>query len=225
MELLIEGADATGYSVQVGETSPLEVTETISRGERRSVEVELREGANTIAVEVLDERGVAGMASTVVFFERPLAPLIELTAPEDGWFTLQTSVLVEGQVLTSRAATATMQLRNTAPIALQLVPSTDGYTFSAAAGVELGQNTIIVEATDDLGNSVNVQVTVTREIDDVAPIAEVLFPREGQGIKTRRVLVRGASGRDPVVPMAARSPAAKCILGDATISDRPVWDM
>lgn len=194
IEVELETADAaaTGYSVQVGARAPLERTEAIAAGERRALTVELDEGANTIIVAVLDDRGVADLAETVVFYERPLAPIVELTAPVDRFYTLEARVQLEGRVRTERAATANLRVRDGAPSALALTPEAGGFRFSTAVDLELGESTLTVEVSDDFGLSSSAFLTVTREVDDVAPIAEVLFPRDGQGLKTRRVLVRGA---------------------------------
>ncbi|MCW5808717.1 MAG: hypothetical protein KIT31_40580, partial [Deltaproteobacteria bacterium] len=86
---------------------------------------------------------------------------------------------------------ATVRAGAGAPVALTLAPAAGGYTFTGTAALELGANALVVEVTDDRAHAGTATTSITRLVDDLAPSATIAFPRDGQAVRTRRVLVRG----------------------------------
>jgi alpha-tubulin suppressor-like RCC1 family protein len=193
LELEITEAAATGLRIEIGDAAPIELAESIAAGTTRTVEVTLADGVNTIEVAALDAAGVAGTDSAVVVVDAAV-PVVEITAPTTAELTYAAAVAVAGRITTARALTAaTVRVDAGAPVALALEATPGGYAFTGEAALAIGENQLVVEATDDLGHLGAATVGVLRQLDDAPPIAAVAFPRDGQAVRMRRVVVRGTA--------------------------------
>lgn len=95
------------------------------------------------------------------------APVLVITAPADGFVTAAGSVTVSGRAQDS-SGLAWIKVNGS-----QTVIEADG-SFSASASLSEGANTIIVQASDTVGNVSTETITVTR--DSVAPVLTMLSP-------------------------------------------------
>jgi YVTN family beta-propeller protein len=134
-----------------------------------SYSLALTEGANTITVTAEDAAGNTATAS-LSGTRDTLGPLLVITSPLAGATIDQTTLAVEGTV---SDATGVLS------VVVNGIPATlSGGTFTVA-GVPLpveGPNLLAVAATDTLGNTTTVQVTVFRESPPSGPIILAFEP-------------------------------------------------
>ena len=121
-------------------------------------DVPLPEGLVTLTATVADNKGLVAEPAHVTFTVDTLAPEINLSVPEEGHVTNQTSMPVTGQLseavadLTVNGASATVD---------------SNHVFATTVSLTEGINTITVVATDEATNVTTVTRTVTR--DTVSP--------------------------------------------------------
>lgn len=190
LQFRIEDAPAIGYAVKVGDALPTEVTRAFEAGESISLPLQLVTGVNTIAVTLTGEGGTGDEGTLVLVVEENAAPVVELTEPSAT--TYAATLTVEGRILAARPITAaTAQIGTETPVALTLEAATGGYTFTGTVDLALGENTLVIDVVDDRDQSGEAQATITRMADITPPQVTIEYPRDGQAVRTRRVVVRG----------------------------------
>jgi RHS repeat-associated protein len=136
-----------------------------------AVPLTLAEGAGFVTLAASDRAGNTASVTHAVTLDTQ-APVITVTAPEEGATTRDAEVAVTGRVEDATAVTLTV---NGAPAAV----GADG-GFSATVALAAGANLIQLNATDAAGNAAALTRTVTREADgpglpaDPATVAPVL---------------------------------------------------
>lgn len=130
----------------------------------------LRNGENTIKVEVLDNDGNAAEAKTASFTIDTIPPTLSVSAPADGLVTNQTSITVSGTTddATSKPVTVTV---NGEKIAVG-----ENGTWSKVFTLNPESNTITVVATDKAGKSTTVTRKVTLDTGDPVIRSVTLTP-------------------------------------------------
>lgn len=117
----------------------------------------LVEGRNDIVVAARDEAGNTASVTIVVTLDT-IPPLINVTEPLDGYKTHKDQITIMGT--TEPGAVISV---NGIP-----VTDTDG-SFSIPFTLVMGQNAIVINVTDEAGNSDQMTLTVTRERKETEP--------------------------------------------------------
>ncbi len=137
-------------------------------------QITLTEGANVVTVTATDAAGNTVQTARVVTLDTT-APVLVVTAPQDGSTTQADSVAVSGTVTDATATTVTL---NSVPLTV------DGAgAFTGQIALSLGPNTLTFLATDAAGNTATQVVTVTRE-DPLPPDPELVAPDLDQTVST-----------------------------------------
>ena len=125
-------------------------------------ETALSDGSHTIYINAKDHDGNAAAQKTVAFTVDTVAPVLNITSPEEGMKTNEDSVTVSGTTndITSSPVTVTV---NGEPVVVQ-----SNGSFSTTVELDEGENTITVIATDSAGKSNTVVRHVTK--DTGAPV-------------------------------------------------------
>jgi RHS repeat-associated protein len=134
------------------------------------------EGHNTIHVVATDAAGhVTDSMRTVIRDRTP--PVLTVNAPTDGFITRDTIVTVSGTVTDSTAVTVNV---NGIPLIVG-----QGGAFSGSLALVEGHNSLVITATDVVGNATSVPRTVIR--DRIGPVLTVNGP--AQGLITRDTII------------------------------------
>ena len=189
----VVATSALGHRITVDDGTPVEVAQAIPVGQTITRSVALEEGVNTITLEVLDAAGVADAETRVVVVDLVPSPTVVIDAPSEAVFVYDDTYVVSGRIVTSHPVTARYAQNGGGTTALTLTPTIEGYAFSFSADLAIGANTIVVTATNDLGEEGTATAAISREVDTEPPTITVTFPREGHAVKTARVLVRGTT--------------------------------
>lgn len=125
-------------------------------------ETALSDGSHTIYINAKDHDGNAAAQKTVTFTVDTVAPVLNITSPEEGMKTNEDSVTVSGTTndITSSPVTVTV---NGEPVVVQ-----SNGSFSTTVELDEGENTITVIATDSAGKNNTVVRHVTK--DTGAPV-------------------------------------------------------
>lgn len=187
----IDEAPATGYRIAVDETVVSNVEKPMAAGSEETVALTLADGIHVIDVELLDGEGVADSEDLVIVIELPAGPEIVLDAP--GPETIfEDSVVVSGRVHSERAVSAfVLTLGGSEVPGVTLTQAHGGYAFSAVVSLVVGENLVTASAVDDLDRSAELSWTIVRALDQTAPRVSVTWPRDGHGVRTRALIVRG----------------------------------
>lgn len=130
------------------------------------VQTALQDGTHTITANVSDNDGNAATEATVTFTVDTVAPSLDVTQPEDGAVTNQTSIAVKGTTTdaTSGPVTVTIQVGSKPPVTASVGPQG---AFSETVTLSEGSNTIKITATDKAGKTTEIVRHVT--VDTQAP--------------------------------------------------------
>lgn len=126
----------------------------------------LPEGSNTVMFDAKDYDGNAATQKSVTFTVDTVPPTLNITSPIDGLITNVAALAVSGVTndVTSSSCTVTIKLNGTDQGAVSVDASGN---FSHNITLAVGENTIIIRATDTAGKYTEVVRTVT--LDQVAP--------------------------------------------------------
>ncbi|MGQ9582388.1 MAG: right-handed parallel beta-helix repeat-containing protein [Thermoplasmatota archaeon] len=145
-----------------------------------SVSVPLpKEGPNTVTATCYD-RGKNTAEHTITIFRDTIAPVINLSWPEEGFIVNQSTITVKGKVDDISGRTLVNDVE---------VPVGPDGSFAAPVPLSEGPNTIKIECLDAAGNTALVQVT--GELDTMSPILQVSQPGDGYATNEPSVVVRG----------------------------------
>lgn len=187
----IDDAPATGYRVTVDEAIVSDLDKAMAAGSEETIALTLADGIHVIDVELLDGEGVADREDLVIVIDLPPGPEIVFDGPATGTI-FEDSTTVSGRVNSERAVNAfVLMLGDTALPDVVLTAVDGGYVFSATAPLAVGDNLVIAKAMDDLDRSTEVSRTIVRALDQAAPRIAVTWPRNGHGVRTRALVVRG----------------------------------
>jgi alpha-tubulin suppressor-like RCC1 family protein len=198
----IDDAPATGYRVTVDDAIVSDVEEAIAAGSEETIALTLADGIHVIDIELLDGEGVADREDLVIVIDLPPGPEIVFDGPATGTL-FEDSTTVSGRVNSERAVNAfVLMLGDTELPDVVLTAVDGGYAFSAAVPLAVGDNLVIAKAMDDLDRSTEVSRTVVRALDQAAPRIAVAWPRNGHGVRTRALVVRGTVADERAVTSA-----------------------
>jgi RHS repeat-associated protein len=134
------------------------------------------EGHNTIHIVATDAAGHVTDSTRTVIRDRT-APVLAVNSPADGLITRDTIVAVSGTVLDSTTVTV-----NVNGVSLSVG---QGGAFSGTLALVEGHNSLVITATDVVGNVTSVPRTVIR--DRIGPVLTVNGP--AQGLITRDTII------------------------------------
>lgn len=143
-------------------------------------QVPLIEGETTLMAVAEDRTGNSSSASRVAVRDSQ-APTITITDPAAGSVVPEAAVVVSGAVDDPNLDRVTVQ---------GITASVEGGNFSASVALVEGDNTLLVRATDRLGQAAEATRLVRR--DSTAPGLEIVSPVEGGRIAATSVAVSGA---------------------------------
>ena len=187
----VDDAPAAGYRVAVDEAVVSDVEEPIAAGSEETIALTLTSGIHVIDVELLDAEGVADSEDLVIVIELPAGPAIVLDGPVTETI-FEDSAVVSGRVHSERAVnTFVLTLGGNAISGVTLSEVDGGYAFSATVPLVVGDNLVAASAVDDLDRSAESSRTIVRALDQAAPRVAVTWPRDGHGVRTRALEVRG----------------------------------
>lgn len=164
------GIDLSSVEFKVNDTdysSSLEWSETEPKDGSYTAQYQstgLSDGNNTVSLTVSDNDGNKSKTHTVTFVISTAAPTLSITQPMEGLVTNDKTITVSGTTTPgSSYVTVSKVTVNGDDATLE-----DGGTFSYEVTLTEGSNTIIIVATDSVGNTVTVRRTVV--LDTKAPI-------------------------------------------------------
>jgi len=171
-------------------------TVDLTEGGMFSALIVLYEGENGVLITVDDAVGNRNETVYVVVLDT-VAPTLRVTSPEDGMWTREQSVWVNGT--TEPSAHVRVD-------GLPVNSSEDG-AFSTLVIVMEGSSAIDITAEDTAGNIAIIERTI--RVDRTAPVLEVLEPVDGCVTAARALTIVGrVSDASPVVVLVQGYPAA-----------------
>jgi alpha-tubulin suppressor-like RCC1 family protein len=187
----VDDAPAAGYRVAVDEAVVSESEEPVAAGSEETIALTLAGGIHLIEVEVFDGEGVADREDLVIVIELPAGPAIVLDGPAAETI-FEDSAVVSGRVHSERAVNAfVLTLGGDEVSGVTLTAVDGGYAFSTIVPLTVGDNLVAASAVDDLDRSAGASRTIVRALDQAAPRVAVTWPRDGHGVRTRALVVRG----------------------------------
>lgn len=187
----IDDAPAAGYRIAVDEAVVSDVEKPIAAGSEETIALTLTGGIHVIDVELLDGEGLADSEDLVIVIELPAGPEIVLDGPATETI-FEDSAVVSGRVHSERAVSAfVLTLGGDEISGVTLTEVDGGYAFSATVPLVVGDNLVAAKAVDDLDRSAESSRTIVRTLDQAAPRVAVTWPRDGHGVRTRALVVRG----------------------------------
>lgn len=196
--LSIEGAPA--HSIQLTQNGQAKPAQTLDPSAmlplQHTFELELEPGANTVEITTLDEQGQAlDQEGLVLFYDLGDAPGITLDQSYDNTTTLDAQLTIAGQAEAARAIKSVELIVNGATQERLTPESVDQsvLAFSWQAQLNPGENTVEIVATDAQDQQAKRAMKVTRQRDEQAPELSIAWPRDGQSVNARRLLVQGSA--------------------------------
>jgi RHS repeat-associated protein len=158
---------------------------SVTGGLFRAAQVPLAEGGNTVTVLAVDQAGNQSQATAAVVRDTQ-PPTLQITSPASGTVVPGDSVTVSGVASDPHLDRV---LVGGAPAALVATSGGAAASWSLAAPLVAGSNTITVQAIDVVGNSAAASVTVVR--DSSAPQVHIDQPADGARLNATAVDVSG----------------------------------
>lgn len=126
----------------------------------------LSDGSHTVSIECQDNDGNSAEAKSTTFTVDTVPPVLNVTAPEDGYITNKSSLNIVGTTndITSNPVTLNISLNG---VDQGNIPVANDGSFSKVVTLLEGENSIVVTATDSAGKSSSVTRTVT--LDTTVP--------------------------------------------------------
>lgn len=165
------GVDLTTLSITL---DGAELTDCIVNADSASCPVpEVAEGNHTVTVTVRDVAGNEASAARTFEFVLDLeGPVITVTSPEDGAVVREPALTILGSVTDDKSGVASVTV-NGQPVSLA------GDELSAEVILVPGPNSIVIQATDVVGNSSSVTLTVVLQRDITPPTLRITAPVSG----------------------------------------------
>lgn len=131
----------------------------------------LSEGAHTVTINVSDNDGNAATASSVVFTVDTVPPVLNITAPTEGYVTNKAALVVSGTTNDATSSPVSVKVTVGAGAAQDAAVNEDG-SFSVSVTLAEGANAIKIVATDAAGKTTTVTRNVT--LDTAAPVISAI---------------------------------------------------
>lgn len=187
LEFRVERAPAISYDVATNGDAEHHAT-PIAIGQTVSTDLALAAGVNTIELTVTGDNDETDRETVVLVVDAEV-PLVELAAPAQ---TYLAGAPISGRIVSTHAITsAVVKVGGSGAAPLALAQTATGYDFTGTAPLALGANALVVEATDDRAHVGQATASIERLLDDTAPATTLVFPRDGQAVRMRQVIVRG----------------------------------
>lgn len=133
--------------------------------------VALSEGAHTVTINVSDNDGNAATATSVAFTVDTVPPVLNITAPTEGYVTNKASLVVSGTTNDATSSPVAVKVTVGAGAAQAATVNADG-SFSVSVTLAEGANAIKIVATDAAGKTTTVTRNVT--LDTAAPVISAI---------------------------------------------------
>ncbi|MFA5832146.1 MAG: RHS repeat-associated core domain-containing protein [Bacteroidota bacterium] len=161
---------------------------TLAAGGVLNISVSLVEGNNTVIIIATDQ---AGNSSTITrnIIKDSTIPQLTVSAPNDGIYTTQTSVVVSGTV--TDGTTVSLSING------NLVSIGSGGVFSQTIFLNEGANAISVVAIDAAGNNATVTRTVIK--DAIPPTVVLYSPASDTLTKQSSITINGTVADSAVI--------------------------
>ena len=154
-----------------------------------STALNLIAGANTITVVATDNAGNQTTDSRSITYDAT-APVLTIAAPADNSTTTQSLLTVTGTI--SETSTVSFTVNAGSPQSAAIT----GSTFSAAANLVAGINTINITATDLAGNSTTAKRTVTYSGNVNSLGLAVTYPSQDITTRNSNIVLKGTVADD-----------------------------
>lgn len=195
----VEDAEASGYSVRVGDAPAARVDAALAVDEEISTPLALEEGVNEVEVVLHDAEGDAASETLILVVNPPplVRPGLVRTAPENGVTVDEASVTLSFHVLATSALGYRVEVGDDAPIEVAQAIAV-GETVSRTLALSAGVNTITLSVLDAAGVADTDTFVV---LVDLAPAPEVVidepaadsFVYDEASTVSGRILTRHAS--------------------------------
>ncbi|MBI5778797.1 MAG: Ig-like domain-containing protein, partial [Planctomycetes bacterium] len=139
------------------------------------VEVALDEGPNGFIFQAEDAAGNQGSATVRITLDT-IPPQIDITSPVEGGAMNTVNLAVSGLVIDENINTVTVSANGESPQPLTIT----GQGFSGTVALSSGWNTLLFEATDQVGNAV--QQTRAVLLDMLSPTVAITLPTSGASV-------------------------------------------
>ena len=129
----------------------------------------LSDGAHTVSISASDNDGNAADAKSTTFTVDTVPPALNISAPADGLITNNAALTVRGTTNDSTSSPVTIAITLNGIDQGTVSVGADG-SFSKALTLAVGDNTIVITATDAAGKSTSVTRTV--KLDTTRPVVK-----------------------------------------------------
>jgi hypothetical protein len=177
-----------------------------------TVLMDLEQGYHELLIEAWDKAGNYGN-TTVTFSIDAQPPSLEISEPEDGDVTRESTILIQGTFGDDVSSLSEIVVRINGVV----YESTSG-TISEYIDLTEGVNAIEVDATDKAGNRMSVRLSVTR--DTYAPTLYVYTPRDQLVTATKDLEVSGLSEANTPIIIEQVLASTGSVIGSTTITAR-----
>lgn len=154
------GVNSSSITVNLDATPVEDISKTsITNGYRCTVNTEnLSDGSHTLEITASDIDGNEAVKQSITFTIDTTPPVLDVTLPQDGFVTNQSSVYVTGYTNDALSSPVTVKITTTEEYTPTI--EEDGSFNIYVGGFVEGENTIIITATDKAGQT----STVVRQI-------------------------------------------------------------
>ena len=155
LSVKIDGSAITSGITKTAITNGYSVTVTPST---------LSDGSHTVTINCADNDGNSATEKSTTFTVDTVPPVLNVTSPDDGLITNKSTIVVAGTTNDATSSPVTLTVNGN-----KVSVGSDG-SFSTTVTLSEGENTITVEATDQVGKVSTVTRTVT--LDSSTPVIE-----------------------------------------------------
>lgn len=188
-ELSVQGAEARGLRISLGDALLLELSEPLAVGSSLPFELVASAGSNHLHVEAFNGAGQATELHRYFFVALPDLPTIDAISPADGSVIHASSVELS-VALSAPAQPVTVVLEGPDGTQSAELASAEG-TLAFASSLAMGANAFTLRLTDPEGQIVEQSFALHRELDATAPSFDAISPRPGHSWRARSLPLRG----------------------------------
>lgn len=191
IEFEVRDADATGYSVRIGNAEAVSFDEAIDENESVTVPLTLALGVNRVTITVFDAAGASDDVTWVLIY-RPIVvvrPSVIIQNPADGATFHRTDVELTFQVLQAAASGYSVQIGDGAADSVAREMAV-GESVTVDLTLAEGENDVTITVVDSLGDADEETVTLLVDLVD-APVIAIASPTAGAVLTTNSAQVSG----------------------------------
>lgn len=216
-------ADLVAYGVALDGAALMRQDLELMAGDTHSFELKLKPGLNTIVIATFDKLGESDREDLVLLYDVGDKPTISLAQDLDGLTTFEPSVELNGVAQGQRPLSSLELLINGVSREKLIAQGDDPkqLDFSLPVALTPGMNAIELIVTDEGGLTSSTTLTITRQRDEHAPELKLQWPRQGQSVLTKRVLVRGTVADEDQIDEVSLSYNDQII--QATVEPNGAW--